>query len=91
MAYLAAVYCTVCRTTMVGGSLGDTGCNCSTTMEHVLGLPEAERLEQDYSDGHMLPVPEIPDVVSLPEVSDAMVAECRAELEQAARRGWRTR
>ncbi len=80
-------------------------CNCYTdvSMEHVLGMQEsgmerlarkvseAERLEQDYSVGAMLPVPEIPDLISLPAVSDAMIAECRADMAQAARNNWRTR
>lgn len=93
MRYLPALYCSDCSTTMLEDTVRFTGkwCNCpdeTTSMEHVLGMPEAEKLEQDHSVGHMLPVPMIPDVVSLPELSDAMIAECRAEMAQGERAGW---
>lgn len=90
MAYIAAWYCTDCRTTMLGNSLGACNCEETVTMEHVLGMPEAERRERDHSVGHMLPVPEIPDVISVPLVSDEVAAECRLEMAQAQQRGWRT-
>lgn len=94
MPRLQALYCTDCRTTIICNpqSMG-YGCNCDDTvsMEHVLGMPEAERLEQDHSVGHMLAVPEIPDMISVPLLSDEVAAECRREMAQAQQRGWRTR
>lgn len=89
MRYLPAVYCADCNTTILYGTDAFVGCNCSVSMEYVLGMPEAERLEQDYSSGPMLPTPEIPDLITLPELSEDVIAECRAEMAQGQRRGWR--